>query len=834
MSAISALSHPRRTLPPRVRRITDQIAGPVLIVVSVLIVMRGFAFGGMLTNQHADILSFILPRYCYLGERLAAGQIPLWNPWLQAGTPFAADPQSGWMYLPPMVLFSTLSCATAMRMFILFQPLLGGLSLYWFLRRERLRRTACTVGGLSFAMAMAGSAVAISMPFAAVLAWTPLVLVGAEGYFGAQRWSRRLAWMALAALAWGQVAGAHMSHGLFMCSLITATYAGSKSWHHWRHRHCSGWVALGRMAMFLGFLPVANIAFLLPRLALVPRSALHAGYAALGPTTSASLGAGATPLADGGVWSGWFFALGAAPGAYVGACTLLCIPAAWRSGRRRLLIGVLVAIAVIYLMTLNLFVGAHWFRELMLRIPYGDIYLHNPSRFRHLFLLLFPIVGALGVQGLMVDRPGKQRTLRTIGLGAGLFILVPLLLGAYWIRLGWVMIAAAALAWPLVALGQGRRWARTVVPLVVAAEMLIAGVVGNYASPGGLYLGLEQRAPWLDSELVLAPGPLRQPEIDPSALFSPGAIARAMQDATRDPSTRPRYLPWSPPTAYFIKGYLFEQEPRDWPALFNGRGMLFKVPEALGYNPFQLDRYWHYIRAANAVPIYYNASLLQQPTLSAARLLGVRYLTIPTGVTPPISAREVAREGDFTLYEVNGAEPRASVVPTWRVVSGATPEKIQAAAIGAVTEIGFDPGREAVLETDPGLVRVDGARPGTATYAETTPEQIQVGVEATAPSMVVVRNAYDVNWHATVDGKPTPILPTDGFLQGIPVPAGSHDVRLSYTEPAVFTGLKGAAIVWMAWLIALLTTIGVGTRRRRRATQTPMPTQPPAAAVPPR
>jgi hypothetical protein len=35
-----------------------------------------------------------------------------------------------------MALFSLFSCGTALRFFIVLQPLLAGLGLYWFLRKE--------------------------------------------------------------------------------------------------------------------------------------------------------------------------------------------------------------------------------------------------------------------------------------------------------------------------------------------------------------------------------------------------------------------------------------------------------------------------------------------------------------------------------------------------------------------------------------------------------------------------------------------------------------------------------------------------------------------------
>ncbi|HEX9234646.1 MAG TPA: hypothetical protein VF972_00005, partial [Actinomycetota bacterium] len=127
------------------------IAGPALIVGSVLIVLHAFAFGGKVSSQHPDVLGFWLPTYCFLGKSIAAGHIPAWNPHVMAGVPFAADPQSGWMYIPAMLLFAGLPCSVAIRLIVVLQPILGGLGLYWFLRSEGLSRPASTSGGLALA-----------------------------------------------------------------------------------------------------------------------------------------------------------------------------------------------------------------------------------------------------------------------------------------------------------------------------------------------------------------------------------------------------------------------------------------------------------------------------------------------------------------------------------------------------------------------------------------------------------------------------------------------------------------------------------------------------------
>ena len=90
-----------------------------------------------------------------------------------------------------------------------------------------------------------------------------------------------------------------------------------------------------------------------------------------------------------------------------------------------------------------------------------------------------------------------------------------------------------------------------------------------------------------------------------------------------------------------------------------------------------------------------------------------------------------------------------------------------------------------------------------------------MAVDATAPSLVVIRNSYDEGWSATVDGAPAEVLPADGFLQGVAVDAGHHEVALTYRDPAIGRGLAVSAVVWLALGAAFAGCAFVERRRRR-------------------
>ena len=784
--------------PSTARRLLNAAAGPTLIVGSVLIALRGIAFLPNLSDQHPDILSFWLPRSCMLGRAIADGHVPLWNPFEMSGTWFAADPQSGWLSLPVMASSWVFGCGGGLRALIVLNPILAGLGLFWFLRKEGLGRIAATAGGLSISMAVSASILAISLPFAGTLAWTPIILVGASGFFSRAGW-RRLGWLALAAFAWGQVATSHLSHGLVMATGLVVAYVVARAIREARRGTLRPGAAVGWSVAFLLFLPLANLAILAPHFAVLTRSSLADGYGSFGGTVARVTGGEeAIPIPDTGIWGAWPLALASTPGGYVGAAVLLFVPFALRDAARRYLVVALCAVAALaYLLTNTVLVGAGWFRSFALSLPFGDVYLHNPSRLRYLAFLIVPALGAVGIQWFLDRGPSFGEAMRWIGAGLGVFLIFPLIMGARPGRLTIFAIASVAVVGVVWALARRRRWAPLAPCAILGAELLIGAIWSSMYHGGTVYLGLES-----GTHAALVAAPLRWPDVDVHEYLSPGPIARALQ---RSGISDGRYLAWIRPDAYFNKGYLFTRKESDWPALLIGRSVLFEVPDTLGYSPVQLQGYWAYVHATNRLPVFYNTAVIQIPRLTDLRLLGVRYLIVPQGIPSPlprgVSGRTVETEGAYRLVKIDDAEPRASVVPSWTVVSG------ERAALDAVLEPEFDPAAVAVLESDPGSTPAVDGPDGTATYREASPEDVRIEAEASVPSMLLVRNAWDEGWSATLDGRSVPVLRTDGFLQGIALAPGRHDIRLTYREPAIGTGLALSGIAWLGFAVALVFVI---------------------------
>ena len=216
-----------------------------------------------------------------------------------------------------------------------------------------------------------------------------------------------------------------------------------------------------------------------------------------------------------------------------------------------------------------------------------------------------------------------------------------------------------------------------------------------------------------------------------------------------------------------------------------------------------------FTRKVSRLPMAYNLSLFQDPPPIALDLLEVRYVVSgPPYVGSP--SRLVTRPGHLGLYEISEAPVRASVVGVWRVVRDSDE------ALRVVTEKQFDPSRHVVLEQgadvpEPPVTGPPAGQTADARYTGIGPQEAVIRIVTEVPSVLVVRIPYDRHWKATIDDRPAPVMPADFAIQAVPVPAGSHTVRLTYDDPSIGIGLAGTVIS----LLALVTIVAVVRTRER-------------------
>lgn len=757
-------------------------AAPLLIVAGVIVVLHGFLFEPRVSSQHPDVLGFWLPTYCFLGKSLAAGHIPAWNPHVMGGVPFAADPQSGWMYAPAMLLFSALPCGAAIRVMIAVQPALGGLGLYGFLRSEGLARPAATTGGLVLALGLSASRLVLFLPFPSAFAWTAVLLWLCSVTLKARTWPARIGWALLAALAWGQLAAAYFSHGLLLGTGVVVLYVGAKAWSWARAGVRRGRDSVALAGLLGGAFIGVNLAFLLPRLAYVAETSygrVVSGPAQLGPPPSAL----------------WPLKLATSPGGYLGVVALvLALAAAWSRRHRALAFAFGAFGALSYLVGVDGL--ASGLARVVEGVPVLEFYAHFPGRFSLGLFLAIPVLAAIGLDAWMEHRSPRERALM-VAPGILLFLVLPAALGAG-LRLLIPAFGTVAGAAGLILVARRPRPA-ALVPGLLAIELATGGLLGQ--SSGSLGAARAYTDDLFGTRTTNWFVPLARPDVDVEAYLRPGPIAQALKRSGS------RYISLDPAEAT-ARGYLTLQAPADWGVMANQRAMLFGLQDAQGYNPVQLVRYWRYVRATGGGPVAYNASFFRWPPSPATmNLLHVGSVVSPRDEAPA-GRRAVAREGRWILYDSPDPPPRASVLPSWRVVASSD------ASLRAVATEGFDPARTVVLEEDP---RLGPGGPGPsleATYRSTGPQSAEIAVDAPSAAIVLVRTPYARNWHATVDGRSVRILPADHLLQGIPVAAGGHMVMLTYADPWIGYGLLGSALAVLALLVAALLTWRAGAARR--------------------
>src|SRR5690606_39694597 len=77
-------------------------------------------------------------------------------------------------------------------------------------------------------------------------------------------------------------------------------------------------------------------------------------------------------------------------------------------------------------------------------------------------------------------------------------------------------------------------------------------------------------------------------------------------------------------------------------------------------------------------------------------------------------------------------------------------------------------------------VELDPDPVGTVEWLDREVDRYTLRVTADRPALLVISENYFPAWRATVDGEPAPVVRADFTFRAVPVPAGTHEVRLEY------------------------------------------------------
>jgi hypothetical protein len=180
--------------------------------------------------------------------------------------------------------------------------------------------------------------------------------------------------------------------------------------------------------------------------------------------------------------------------------------------------------------------------------------------------------------------------------------------------------------------------------------------------------------------------------------------------------------------------------------------------------------------------------------LPAARALAGAGLAI--GAQAVDSGREPAFQtaAGLKLYAEPGAFPRAWVVNrVTGVTNGTEARSMLGRPREEFTSAAF------VTGSPPSLPPCNKA--GMAREISSRGPRVTLRAALPCPGLVVISQTFYPGWRAFVDGKPAKLYETDGFLDGVPAPAGEHRIELIY-QP--WTIRVGAAISLLSAILLIV------------------------------
>lgn len=754
----------------------------ILLITLALHSQRNLLSGEVLLGM--DPLTFFFPMYSYLGDRLRSLDVPQWNPYQLSGVPFAADPQSGWMYWPSMLLFVLLPLEAAAKAYIVFHLLLAILTIYALSRVLGLSVPGSVVASIGYGFnGYMLDRLAHCFVCAGITAWLPLSLLGFELATRSRNWALRVSWMGLAAFALSQMLVIWPGQGAYYALLALGGFVAYRtllSPHDLRLGLRARFAALmlygGSLLLFATSLAAGQ---LLPMLEYNSLSTLAGGYRSDQARGGWAAGQQAVVLFR----NNWH---------YMGTSVfVLTLVAPIYAGLRHaipywtaLAFGTLV-------LTVTSLTPLHSVLYLLPRFEH--LHPHHPAR----IMMLFYLSAAL-LAGATVTHATNRGKRSAWGL------LIPTLLLGVMQSTGELNISTTVLFLLITVIAltvaysavRSYQW----IPLTCLIVLILVDLSTARSNVVAQQLSIRNAES------------LRRVNLED--YYSRPTVVDYLE--TRNEQEPFRYASFEPRLRPYQWRYMYPD--RVGPLMVNNRGTLHNLEDVQGYNPVQIARYSQYFEALNSGTQGYRALYLYSAGLRSPLLdlLNARYIIVPAGLPGRRDMQYVERnhrvayEGDGVLvYERPNAFPRAWIVHSTRQVQPS--EALSLLSSGEV-----DPRHTVLLEEVP--PHTENALRGinSSEITKYAPERIDVETQTAMPGMLVLSEPYYPAWRAYVDNKPARLYVANHAFRAISIPAGRHSVTLRYESTSLRLGLAISAASYLL-LGAILLSVSYPYLRRVRS-----------------
>lgn len=746
-----------------------------------------------------------LPWRAFARRLLHEGTLPLWNPYMFAGTPFLANPQTGIFSLFSLPLW-TLPFDYAIGVGAALTLWAAGFGTYLLVRQLGLRFLPGVMAAVAFSFSAINVVWLTHATLPAVAAMLPWMVWLVERILAHGRLADALGLALVTAIALGGGHPGMQLHVLIGAGIYVLLRLLLPRESDDDRRARSATLALGGMC--LGALVMGVI--------LVPEAL--SSHGTIG--TGARQGGGTLPGAQMPLdaiktvvfpdWWGRPSAFELAPEAvrptsapasvnynertfYAGTVALLLAMIGFiPPGRRR----AAAPFAVLGAIGLAVALHAPGFYWLATHAPLLDQV--QSQRMHFLFGFGVAVGAAFGVQAIL-DRPDGARWRLAVPLGAIVLALV-------------AFVAAGA---PVGDLGEATHHffhADGLTSPGALASASIGWFLLFVLAVGLLIAAIAWRPRWaaaLAAALVLL-------AVADAYRFASGYQPMARASAVKPPVT---------PAIAFLRRHAVEGRfVGIGVALFPEVGMRYGLHDVRGYSPPQpTGRYYRLWLRARADQLPWQPFELDDITPAALRVvsvLGARWIVTEADVALPafqdaaLAPLRLAYSGrDAAIYENPNALPRSFVAPAVRLAAN------ERAVRETLVAPGFDPRRTAVVERgQPGARSAHGTT-GSVRIVDEHNAQVTLRATLARPGLVVLGDDFSSGWTVTVDGAPATALHVDDVLRGVMVRAGRHEVVWSYAVPGLRLGI---ALSILASLIggAAAVLLAVRARRLRVSRQT--------------
>jgi hypothetical protein len=811
LSAVPAVESREEAAGLRLSRRGDLLSLSLLLVL--VLAILGINFWSRYNLYRLDIITFYLPWYEHLGERLRDADIPGWMPYAMSGSPFAGDPQSGWGYLPAMFFFTIAPSLGGYIAFVAFHVALAAVGSYLYARVIGINPIGSFAAGVIFTLSNFMERTACCTIHMQVAVWIPLIFLTYELSRRARSTVARYGWLVATGIGAGQMISGWVGQGAYYGCLAVGIYIFYRTVLS-RGEFASvraRLVSIGLTALVVGVVGAATAGpALIPRFDTVSRSNLADLYEA-----DEEVVADGEP--DEEVVSGWepeaipfrvatarastirwYLGIAALSLAIIGACVAI--------RRRHVLFFTVFGVGALVLILRD-----SPLLDLFNQLPrFESLHRHSPDRI-YVVLFLVPAVLAGWLVHTVSDRSWHARHhVTAVILGAGLAIDA-------------VVAAAVIVRHPRPIDLDDRQFvlAGLAIGVAILALTIRIAPIRRLAAVALILLLVYDPAGRLTADR--AGDKARRERLDQlvDRTLTPNGAARWLQERA-EAGELFRYFGYDQ-VQLMNRGelrtyHVSHSQPETWRLLVNNRGIPFHLQDIQGYNPVQIKKYVELFDAINTTEQSYHAANvlaggLDSPLLD---LLNVRYIVIPREYGPgrPDLAHLVQRlptvysDEDTRILENPNALPRAWIVheAEQEEGDGENPDE----DILSLFAIRLADPAETVLLTGepPELEEVGDDAAESVEVISYEADEIRLRVTAEATGMVVLGEVWDPGWKATVDGTSTKLYPADAVFRGVVVEPGTHEIVLRY--PA--TSAKASLLLYLIPLLALL---GIPIARRR-------------------